>query len=209
MNPIFDKLKQLFNANGFRLFMIGSTSRDYLLDKEITDYDFVTDALPDESLKFINASSTFKKYGVLKTKIDGKHIDIVTMRTETDYQDSRHPSKIKFIKNIDLDYLRRDLTINAIYINENYEVEPISLQGKEDLLNRKLSFIGDTLTRIQEDPLRILRAFRFIKEYNLSIRDEDLKILNENLFLIEKLNPQKVEEERRKLRKVEEMMNET
>lgn len=208
MDKIFEHLKHLYNEHGYRFYMIGSTSRDYLLNREITDYDFVTDALPEESLKFIKASSTFKKYGVLKTKIDGKNIDIVTLRSEMNYEDSRHPSKIKFIKDIEEDFNRRDLTINAIYINELYQVENISLKGKEDLFNKKLVFIGDTLTRINEDPLRILRAFRFAKEYGLSINEKDLKILKENMHLIEKLNPQKVDEERRKMQKIEELINE-
>lgn len=204
MDKIFDYLKKIFNENGFRLYMIGSTSRDFLLKREIKDYDFVTDATPDESLKFIKASSVFKKYGVLKLKLFGKSIDIATLREESNYLDSRHPTKIIFIKDINKDYIRRDLTINAIYINEHYEIEPISKSGYEDLMNHRLNFIGDTYTRIKEDPLRILRAFRFIKEYNLSISEDDLKILNENLYLIEKLNPDKVLEERRKMEKIEE-----
>ena len=61
MNEIFEYLKKIFNENGFRLYMIGSTSRDFLLNKEIDDYDFVTDATPDDSLKFIKANSAFKK----------------------------------------------------------------------------------------------------------------------------------------------------
>ena len=204
MNEIFDFLKLIFNENGFRLYMIGSTSRDFLLNKEIKDYDFVTDATPNESLKFIKASSAFKKYGVLKLKLFGKSIDVATLREETNYEDFRHPSKITFIKDISKDYLRRDLTINAIYINEQYQIEPISKQGVDDLFCHRLVFIGDIYKRINEDPLRILRAFRFMEEYNLSINADDLKILNENLYLIDKLNPQKVLEEQHKIEKVRE-----
>ena len=202
MNEIFEYLKKIFNENGFRLYMIGSTSRDFLLNKEIDDYDFVTDATPDESLKFIKANSAFKKYGVLKLKLFGKSIDIATLREETCYEDFRHPSKITFIKDISKDYQRRDFTINAIYINEDYEIESISKVGADDLFNHRLVFIGDIQKRINEDPLRILRAFRFMKEYNLSININDLKILNENLYLVDKLNPQKVLEEHYKMEKI-------
>ena len=68
MDVVFDYLKQIFNQNGYRLYMIGSTSRDYLLKREIKDYDFVSDATPDEILKFLDCDKTFKKFGTLKYK---------------------------------------------------------------------------------------------------------------------------------------------
>ncbi len=195
---IFDVLKKIYNSNGYRLYMIGSTSRDFLLSREINDFDFVTDATPSESLKFLKANETFKRFGVLKLKVNNKNVDIATLRIEKDYEDFRHPKKIEFIKDISLDYYRRDFTINAIYINENYEVEKISTLGVEDLKNRTLRFIGDPLTRIKEDPLRILRAKRFIKEYGLKVDDSLMKILKDNEYLIERLNKDKVKEENRK-----------
>lgn len=195
---IFDVLKKIYNSNGYRLYMIGSTSRDFLLSREINDFDFVTDATPSESLKFLKANETFKRFGVLKLKVNNKNVDIATLRIEKDYEDFRHPKKIEFIKDISLDYYRRDFTINAIYINENYEVEKISTLGVEDLKNRTLRFIGDPLTRIKEDPLRILRAKRFIKEYSLKVDDYLMKILKDNEYLIERLNKDKVKEENRK-----------
>lgn len=202
---IFDVLKKIYNENGYRLYMIGSTSRDFLLNREIKDFDFVTDATPDESLTFLKANDTFKRFGVLKLKINERNVDIATLRIEKCYEDFRHPKKIEFIKDISLDYVRRDLTINAIYINENYEIEEISLLGVKDLIERRLRFIGDPLTRIKEDPLRILRAKRFIKEYNLKVDDSLMKILKDNEYLINLLNENKVKEEVRKYELVEEI----
>lgn len=202
---IFDVLKKIYNENGYRLYMIGSTSRDFLLNREIKDFDFATDATPDESLTFLKANDTFKRFGVLKLKINERNVDIATLRIEKCYEDFRHPKKIEFIKDISLDYVRRDLTINAIYINENYEIEEISLLGVKDLIERRLRFIGDPLTRIKEDPLRILRAKRFIKEYNLKVDDSLMKILKDNEYLINLLNENKVKEEVRKYELVEEI----
>ena len=82
MDKTFDYFKNIFNKNGFRLYMIGSTSRDYLLNNKIKDYDFVTDAKPTDTLKFIKLNDTFAKYGVLNTKYDGINVDIVTLREE-------------------------------------------------------------------------------------------------------------------------------
>ena len=63
MNEIFDYLKIVFNGNGFRLYMIGGTSRDYFLDREIDDYDFVTDAKPSEIATFLKVC-----FSICKTK---------------------------------------------------------------------------------------------------------------------------------------------
>ena len=206
---IFDNLKKLFNERGFRLYMIGSSSRDFLLNREILDYDFVTDATPNEVKSFLDVDLTFAKYGAMSYKICNTKIDIVTLRKERIYSDFRHPSDIEFVKDINVDYYRRDFTINAIYINENYEIEKISEAGFNDLKNKKLVFIGDPLSRIKEDPLRILRAYRFIAEYNLNIDENVKKLLEENEYLIENLNKFKVNEEKKKFIKAVENKNES
>lgn len=205
---IYDILKEIFNKNGFSLWMIGSLSRDFLLNKEIKDYDFVTNAKPEEVKKFLDVDMTFSRFGAMKYKINGVNVDIVTLRKEKMYLDYRHPAKIEFINDINIDYLRRDFTINAIYINEKYEIEKISEKGKDDLFNKRLEFIGDPLTRIKEDPLRILRAKRFIYEYNLKVDDKVLQILKVNVYLLKNLNENKVKEENKKFNFVMESKNE-
>lgn len=199
MNAIFDYLKKIFNENGFRLFMIGGTSRDYLLDREMLDYDFVSEATPLEIKKFMDVDMTFQKFGTVKYFYNNKKIDITTLRIEGDYKDGRHPSFIKFVKDLNLDFVRRDFTINALYIDENYHIVDPTTFGLNDLYNRKLRFIGDPLTRIKEDPLRILRAMRFIEEYELEVDENIKKILIDNYQLIELLNKDKIIEEKKKM----------
>lgn len=202
MNLVFDTLKEIFNRNKFRLFMVGSTSRDYLLNNEINDYDFVTDATPEEVKNFLDVDMTFAKFGSVKYYLNDNKIDIVTLREEGDYEDKRHPSYIKFIKDINVDYKRRDFTINAIYIDENYAVQDISKTGEEDLFNKRLRFIGEPEKRIKEDPLRILRAKRFIIEYELFIDETTKEIIHKNLYLLKYISKGKLEEENRKLEMV-------
>lgn len=198
---IFDSLTLLFQKNGFHLYMIGGTSRDYLLQKEVDDYDFVTDATPEEMKTFLfDADYTFAKFGTVKVKIDDQKVDITTLRIENSYSDFRHPSKIKFTKNIREDYLRRDFTINAIYIDSDYKIYDFC-NGLDDLEKGIIRFIGDPKKRIEEDPLRILRAERFSKQLNFQIEENSLKAIEDNYSLINKLNPRKVEEELKKMKK--------
>ncbi len=197
----FDLLKEIFNKNGFRLYVIGGTSRDYLLGVKITDYDFVSDATPLEMAAFLeNVDDTFAKYGTIRLKIDGTKIDISTLREEGEYFDSRHPSYIKFVKNLIEDVYRRDFTINAIYIDENYSIHDF-VGGVDDLHNHILRFIGDPKKRVEEDPLRILRGERFAKKYNLTIEENTLLAFKECRYLLDKLNPEKIKEELRKAKK--------
>lgn len=202
MNEIFEYLKKIFNEHNFHIYMIGSTSRDFLMKREIEDYDFVTDATPDEVLSFLDCNTTYKKFGTLSLKVNDKHCDIVTLRKESGYLDLRHPSKIEFIKDINEDYKRRDFTINAIYIDEDYKVRDVSKDGVNDLNNKILRFIGDPTKRIKEDPLRILRAKRFIVEYGLTPEKETLKALKENKDLISTIKEGKIIEEKRKFDKI-------
>ena len=197
---IFKKLAKLFNENGFSLFMIGGTSRDYLLKLEVYDYDFVSDATPKDMKKFLpDANYSFEKYGSVKIKLDGVHADITTFRKEEEYLDYRHPSKITYVKTILEDYVRRDFTINAIYIDKDMKVIDPS-GGLEDLKNKVIRFIGDPETRIKEDPLRILRAERFKEKLNFRIEEKSLAAINKYRYLLDKLNPDKIKEEQRKLK---------
>lgn len=195
---LFSKLVKLFEENNHHIYMIGGTSRDFLLGINFTDYDFVTDAIPEEMKSFLpDASYTFERFGTVKAKIDGIKVDITTFRKEESYGDFRHPSKINFVKTIEEDYKRRDLTINAIYIDKDYKViDPAN--GEKDLKDKIIRFIGDPEIRIKEDPLRILRVERFQKKLGFKIEEKSLKAIEKYRYLLDKLNPDKIAEEKRK-----------
>ena len=194
----FDFLKDLFRKNGFRLYVVGGTVRDFLLGKEITDLDFVTDATPEDELKFIpEGDFTFKKFGAVRYPYKGKHIDITTLRQEGEYNDSRHPSNVIFVKDPKLDYVRRDFTVNAMYLDEDYNVIDFST-GQEDLKKKLIRFIGDPYKRIEEDPLRIARAERFAKTLGFEIEGKTQQAIKDKRDLLGKLNPEKLKEEQRK-----------
>lgn len=195
---IFIKLAELFNSNGYRLYMIGGTTRDYLLGKEVFDYDFVSDATPDEMKSFLkDANFTFAKFGSVRVKVNGVHVDITTLREEGEYLDYRHPSKITYVKEIEIDYIRRDFTINAIYMDEKSNIIDPS-NGVVDLSNKLIRFIGDPEKRIKEDPLRILRAERFAQKLNFVIEEKSLTAIEKYRYLLDKINPEKIKEELRK-----------
>ncbi len=194
----FDELKRVFNENRFRLFMIGGTSRDYLLKIDVLDFDFVTDATPNDMKKFLpEANYRFEKYGSVRLKMNGVHVDITTLRKESKYLDNRHPSEVIFTKKLEEDYIRRDFTINAIYIDENYKIVDFC-SGISDLNNKIIRFIGNPEERIKEDPLRILRGERFAKRLAFLIEENTLKAMEKYRYLLDYLNQEKIREENAK-----------
>ena len=195
----FLELADLFEKNGFALYIIGGTSRDLLLGIDPADFDFVTDATPEEEKAFLpDAHYEFARFGSVKIFRNGVEIDITTLREEGEYRDFRHPSYVKFIKSPEIDSRRRDFTINALYIDRDEKVLDFH-GGLADLKNKTIRFIGDPDLRIKEDPLRILRAYRFQKrlpDFHFDIATEEA--LKRNEHYLEKLNPAKVKMEREK-----------
>ena len=199
-NDLFKFLNDIFQENGFSIFEVGGSVRDELLGLEVFDFDFATNATPEEMVKFLpNSNDTFARYGCIKYKGEYGRAEITTFRVEESYDDFRHPNKIRFVKTLDEDYKRRDFTINAIYKDINGKLYDPS-NGVEDLKNKTIRFIGDPETRIKEDPLRILRAKRFASKLGFQIEDDSLKAMEKLEYLLEKLNPDKIKEEERKFK---------
>ena len=197
-NELFKFLDKKFKENGFSIFEVGGSVRDELLGFEVFDFDFATDATPEEMIKFLpDANDTFAKYGCIKYKGEFGRAEITTFRVEEKYDDFRHPTKIKFVKSLGEDYLRRDFTINAIYKDVDGKIYDPS-HGVDDAKNKIIRFIGDPETRIKEDPLRILRAKRFAKKLGFEIEPKSAKAMEKLAYLLEKLNPDKIKEEERK-----------
>ena len=198
MNKIkeFQKLAQTFKSHGFNLFLVGGTVRDYLLNKELDDMDAVTDAIPVEVISFLpNVDTSFAHLGSLKYKNENSiKFDITTLREESGYLDSRHPSKITFVKELKIDYLRRDFTINAMYMDAELNIIDYC-NGQKDLSNHILRMIGDPDKRLKEDPLRILRAIRFALMFNLVIEPSLYEAMRDRFYLLSNITDAKLRSE--------------
>ena len=197
----FLELNKLFEDNGFSLYMVGGTVRDYLMGLPLDDMDVVTDATPEDIKKFLpDASYVFARFGSVSFKTEKKvKFDITTLREENGYEDARHPNKIHFVKDLSIDVKRRDFTVNALYMNSKLEVIDY-INGQEDLKNHTLRMVGNPDIRIKEDPLRIIRALRFSIDYKLNIDSELDKAIRNNISLLEKLNIEKIIQDIKKIK---------
>lgn len=194
---IFISLANLFKSHGFDLFLVGGSVRDYLLNKDLTDMDITSKATPEEVLSFIDADDTFKRFGSLKINYLGVKFDYTTFRKEEGYEDYRHPNKIIFAKKLEDDVIRRDLTINALYLDIDKNVIDL-VDGVKDIKNKTIRLIGNPIKRIKEDPLRIIRILRFKYELDFVIDENTFKAIKDNITLLNNLNVDKINQEIKK-----------
>lgn len=197
----FQKLAALFKEHGYHLYLVGGTVRDYLLGQPLEDMDAVSEAVPDEIISFLpNVDATFAKLGSLKYKSEnGVKFDITTLRKESDYIDNRHPNNIVFVKDLSVDYQRRDFTINAMYMDDNLMIIDYC-NGQKDLKEKVLKMVGDPNKRLKEDPLRILRAIRFSLMFDLKIDESLFNAMKNNYGLLKNITDAKIRSELSKIK---------
>lgn len=204
---LFKELADTFKSHGHKLYLVGGSVRDYLLNLPLTDMDLVTDATPMEEEEFLeNVDFTFAKFGSVKLHYKDVKFDITTLRKESKYLDSRHPSNIEFTDKLEEDVSRRDLTINALYLTPELEVIDL-VNGQSDINNKLLKMIGNPDIRIKEDPLRIVRIYRFSLDLGFEIDSALLDAIRHNQNLLKILRKEKIQEEIRKCHHQKELIS--
>ena len=159
---------------GFAAYAVGGCVRDSLLGLTPHDYDLCTAATPEQiravfsDYRLVLAG---EKHGTVAVIMNGEPVEITTFRSEGGYKDSRHPSWVRFVTDIEADLSRRDFTVNAMaYSPYRGFADPFG--GRENLKNHCLRAVGDPVQRFTEDALRILRGVRFSVRYHLSVEEK-------------------------------------
>lgn len=171
-------LNNIFNGtHGDNLRIVGGAVRNFLLNKEISDFDLSTTFLPEQTIKILEQNNI--KYfpigigfGTVVAVINNKMFEITTTREDIK-TDGRH-AEVKFTQNFEIDAKRRDFTFNALYLDFHNNLFDY-FNGIEDLMKGIVRFIGNAENRIQEDYLRILRFFRFYCYYGIVLDNQGLK----------------------------------
>jgi putative nucleotidyltransferase with HDIG domain len=203
--PINETIKQFatnFYENGYKLYIVGGAVRDYLLNIKNDDFDFTTDATPENVIKmFKKTIPTGLKHGTVTVLFKGEAFEVTTFRSEGDYEDGRHPSSVSFVRNLEEDLKRRDFSINALAADAR-SGEIIDLHdGLGDLKRKTIRAIGNPNERFHEDGLRIMRACRFVSKLDFSIEDKTFKAMIENKGKIKSVSEERIREELYKLLK--------
>jgi len=178
-------IKEVFIANGFKLFVVGGAVRDALLNETPKDFDLATDAEPDIVEEIMNISGfstlpTGKAFGVINVFTDMGEYEIATFRL--DLGSGRRPDGVVFT-NIEGDVKRRDLTINALFYDIDTREVVDLVGGIEDLKNGVIRTVGVAEDRFNEDKLRILRAIRFAARFGSDLEPSVHAALNKDSSL--------------------------
>lgn len=196
-------LLDVFEAHHKELFFVGGCVRDLLLERELHDYDFTTNATPDEMIKMFEGMDcsvipTGIKHGTLTIRKDAMAVEITTYRKDGMYEQHRKPHQVTFTTAIEEDLSRRDFTINAIAWHPKHGlIDPF--HGQEDLEKKIIRTVGDPQQRFTEDALRILRGLRFSFTLQFSIDEACQKAMKENAHLLSFISNERIRDEFNKM----------
>ena len=199
--PAATSLATAFKAAGFKLALVGGPVRDAILGRLGNDLDFTTNAHPKESEKILKkwADSVWDigaAFGTVAGKKGEITVEITTYRSENYEKDSRKPS-VEFGENIEGDLSRRDFTINAMALELTTD-EPTFIDlfnGVDDLENKIIKTPGKPEDSFTDDPLRMMRAARFMSQLNFTIDESVLVAIKEMAHRLSIISSERVRDE--------------
>ena len=161
-------------------YLVGGCVRNMLLNKTPKDFDIVCKLDLDELTSILKdndwkVSEAGKQFLVLIASKNNQQFEISLYRKDGTYLDGRRPESVS-VGNINTCAYRRDFTINALYFNPfTQELLDPTGKGIQDINNKIIRFIGRPSERINEDFLRIFRAYRFVSQLNFQLESKTLK----------------------------------
>lgn len=158
----------LLNDAGHQACVVGGAVRNHLMGHAVGDIDIATDATPQQVIELAQAASvkcveTGVEHGTVTLILSGQSYEVTSFRRDVAAH-GRHAT-VAFGRSLTEDAMRRDFTINALYVDADGTISDPTGQGVDDLRKGLLRFIGSAPQRIREDYLRILRFFRFHAHY--------------------------------------------
>lgn len=191
--PYVITILEKFKTAGFEIYIVGGAVRDLLLDRRDFDWDFTTNATPEEILKVFPEGFYDNKFGTVGISHESSKYpyEITTFRREVGYSDKRHPDKVLWGKTLEEDLARRDFTINAMALRlaslaqgkASYElIDPFN--GQKDLQDKIIRAVGDPVKRFNEDALRMMRGIRIASEISLPAGRQGFVIENKTFEAI-------------------------
>ena len=203
--PFVLEILKKFQDNGFEIYIVGGAVRDLLTKRIVDDWDFTTNATPEEIRKIFPDSFYDNEFGTVGISHESSPnpYEITTFRTEHGYSDARRPDKVEWGKSLEEDLMRRDFTINAMALRlvSLAQAKPAMgelidpFNGQEDLENKLIRAVGNPNKRFSEDALRMMRAVRIATELGLLIEDKTFEAIKKHTARINKIAKERVRDE--------------
>ncbi len=179
---------------GYEAFLVGGAVRDLVLGMNPYDYDVATNAVPSAVQEIFGRTYTIPtgvKHGTVTVLSQNKTIEVTTYRVEGKYTDSRRPDQVLFSQSLAEDVKRRDLTINALAMTKDGKIIDY-IGGMADIEKKKIRAVGQPGARMEEDPLRILRALRFQATLGFVAEENTDIALHEKCHLLRKISSERI-----------------
>jgi poly(A) polymerase len=198
------ELGERFRTAGYELYLVGGAVRDLLLGRaRHPDLDFATDALPRETTRMLRGWADRQylvgvRFGTVGARRGDDVFEITTFRHEVYAEEHRKPS-VTFGKDVGTDLSRRDFTVNAMAVRlpDRTFVDPFG--GVRDLAARVLDTPLDPVVSFGDDPLRMLRAARFVAQLDLAPAPRVLSAIRDMTERLEIVSAERIAEELSKL----------
>jgi tRNA nucleotidyltransferase/poly(A) polymerase len=189
-----------FRLSDKEIYIVGGVVRDIMLDRPLYDWDFTTNATPEQMLTLFTDAFYDNKFGTVGIPggADERPLEITTFRSEKGYSDSRHPDVITWGKTLEEDLQRRDFTINAMALRPTgtNKFELIDLYGgMDDVKAGLLKTVGNPGQRFAEDALRMMRAVRIATQLRFAIDEETFLAIKANVNKILEISTERVRDE--------------
>jgi tRNA nucleotidyltransferase (CCA-adding enzyme) len=200
INDVFETLTK----GGFQAYLVGGCARDIFLGRKPKDWDFTTNAAPDQIISLFPKTFYENKFGTVavvnETTTDEtlKIVEVTPYRLESDYTNHRHPDTVHFSQKIEDDLKRRDFTINAVALSlsKGAVKDIIDLyDGIKDIKDKSIKTVGNPDERFKEDALRLMRAVRLAIELGFTINKETEKAVAADAYLLEKISIERIRDE--------------
>lgn len=197
------QLAEIFRASGHTLYLVGGSVRDAFLERPVEDFDFTTSARPDVIIELLDgwADSVYTvgaTFGTVAATKNGRTVEVTTFRDEVYRDDSRKP-RVTYSDDIQTDLSRRDFTVNSIAISlpDMETVDPHG--GLADLAAGRLRTPSDPEISFSDDPLRMLRLFRFQATLGFEADEGALAAVVRMGKRMEIVSPERIRDELNKL----------
>lgn len=197
------QLAEVFSAAGEDLYLVGGSVRDAFLERPVEDFDFATGARPERVSELLDSWADVvyevgARFGTIAAIKDGSTVEITTFRSEVYRDDSRKP-QVAYSDDLEEDLSRRDFTVNSIALSlPGLEaVDPHG--GLADLAREMLRTPLDPHVSFGDDPLRMLRLFRFQATLGFKPDGEALAAVREMASRLRIISAERIRDELSKL----------
>lgn len=195
-----DSFVKTFHENGFECFLVGGSVRDLILGFDIYDYDFATNARPEQVMKlFKRVIPTGVKHGTVTVLVQGMEFEVTTYRADGKYFDGRRPESVYFASTLEEDVIRRDFTINGLALDTRTNEIIDHVNGLSDIKDGIIRTIGNPDERFREDGLRTYRACRLASRLNFIIEEKTFDSIKQALDVAAMVSVERVRDELLKL----------